>query len=368
MAIAGTTLAAGCGAAGKSQSSDASALHVSSPSAEISGAPTLGVDAPDEFEFRMGSGYGKVVTGRDSSGAFPRYTSTDLKLWTRSGSLLPLDNFPPWAGGEINWAAEVHKIHLVHENRDENWAVEGFDDVSQPRGDSRLPPISIGLQRSTSPTSPFVDIGHPLIPAGGANAMDPTLLQTADGRVFIYWKHDSTPSEPHASIWGSEVSTDGVPRLIGPKQKLISADQPWEDVTVEGPEVVEQTPADPGYVPNSNQTGNQFLMMFAGNEEDTHPGSYAEGAARAPSPLGPYTQYDKPYVKTGGDWTGLGHCSTPISGPDERLFQGCPGRYSPGSPGNAGEAVPRTNIELEIFGWDQGFPLVRSAFPKIPPP
>jgi beta-xylosidase len=135
---------------------------------------------------------------------------------------------------------------------------------------------------ATRPAGPFVDhSAAPLVcPPGGA--IDPSVFVAASGQAFLIWKnYDAIVSQP--------LSADGA-SLIGTPSSLLTASQPWQDGSVEGPSMV-------GFA-------GRYYLFYAGNHWQT--AGYAIGYATCATPAGSCVDVPGPWLTSGKGVQGPG--------------------------------------------------------------
>jgi arabinan endo-1,5-alpha-L-arabinosidase len=239
--------------------------------------PVIPVDCPDPGVVRDGATYYLSCTSGDAGGHYPIYVSTDLASWTRKGYIFPSGHAPSWATGDF-WAPEIHRVGS-------GWVAY----FSARHSDGTL---AVGAASASSPLGPFVDRGAPLVHKSGMGTIDASEFTDGSGAPYLLWKDDGNAASQATPIWAQPLAADGLSRVGAPTQ-LITNDQSWEGVLVEGPFMVRR--------------GNSYYLFYSGNAYyDTR---YAVGVARADAPLGPFIKAAAPIVVTGGDWVGPGHCS-----------------------------------------------------------
>ncbi len=109
------------------------------------------------------------------------YSTTDMVNWTDHGVILNTQQVT-WSKGGAAYAGQC-----IARNGKFYWY---FPTTSTSNGQ-----FSIGVAVSNSPTGPFTDIGHPLVPANLTTApsqhswedIDPTVFIDDDGQAYMYW-------------------------------------------------------------------------------------------------------------------------------------------------------------------------------------
>jgi beta-xylosidase len=165
----------------------------------------------------------------------------------------------------------------------------------------------IGVAVANDPLGPFVDDRpEPIVcqtDLGGS--IDPDAFQDADGKLYLYFKNDGNRVHARTSIWGQELSPDGL-SLVGSPVDLVNDDQSWEERVVEAPTLVH------------SPSGYELFFsggFFGWNPQEGGLSPYAMGYASCVGPLGPCTaSSDNPilhsfYTSTAGCLSGPGHQS-----------------------------------------------------------
>ncbi|HEX3334755.1 MAG TPA: glycoside hydrolase family 43 protein, partial [Acidimicrobiales bacterium] len=212
-------------------------------------------DFPDPDVLLVGQTYYAYATN-SVAGNIQIITSNDLIHWTAVGNALPA--LPAWATPNNTWAPSVDQVNgqfLLY------YAV----DVAQSATEC------ISVATATSPQGPFVDTSTgPLecqTTMGGS--IDPSTFTDANGTSYLVWKsNDANPSK----IWAEPLDPAGTGFAQGATaSQLLSADQPWEQGTIEAPDMV--------------LAGGRYLLFFSGNNWNTS--DYGVGVATCSGPLGP---------------------------------------------------------------------------------
>jgi beta-xylosidase len=182
--------------------------------------------------------------------------STDLIHWSKVRDALP--SLPGWASTGFTWAPSVAA--------DPSGGYEMFY-VAHDRSSGLQ---CIGRATSASPLGPFVD--HSTSPflcqitLGGS--IDPYVFSDG-GLDYLVWKSDGSGGQAQ-QIWAQQLNADD-DAVVGSSSLLLSSTSSWEDGIVEGPAML--------------QTSAGLLLYFSGNRWSSS--SYAIGAVRCDSPLGP---------------------------------------------------------------------------------
>jgi arabinan endo-1,5-alpha-L-arabinosidase len=88
-------------------------------------------------------------------------------------------------------------------------------------------------------------------------------------------------------------------QLTGSRSVALENDLAWEAHLIEGAWVM--------------KTRDRYCMVYSGNDFSTP--DYGIGLAYADRPLGPFSKYPDPIVRTTAEWSGPGHPSV-AAGPD----------------------------------------------------
>lgn len=252
----------------------ASGVGISGPTASAATAPSYRRDFPDPFIVNIDGRYQAYAT---QSGGFNIQTmsSVDLTNWDPVTDALP--SLPGWAARGATWAPAVMK-------RGERWLL--YYTVRQRS--SRRQCISTAL--ADRPEGPFVDSSPgPLIcqlERGGS--IDPNPFVDTSGRAFLYWKSDDNALGRPTSLWGQELTPDGL-SLVGPVLQ-VEQDRPWESPLIEGPSMV--------------MDAGTYYLFYGGNWWES--ASAAIGYAVCDTPLGPCAKDTtaEPWLSSSGAATG----------------------------------------------------------------
>lgn len=271
------------------------------------------VRVDDKTQQRSGiDRYWATTTGGDKGHAFPLFHSNDLVHWQRAESRWVLHNTPDWTAGAY-WAPEIsegpdHRFYVFY---------SAFCDLDGPYCPEKAKlsknPHCIGIASADSPAGPYHSPNTPVV-CDEWGSIDPMAYwDQRTGKHYLFWKEDTNFCHCGTTkIWGQEFSIDtkqvsGV-RLIGEQKRLLENDpRSWEDEVVEGAFVLKH--------------GTYFYLFYAGAaccEADKC--NYAEGVARATSPLGPYFKDPaNPILAGNASWKCPGHGSIVVT-PDCQTF------------------------------------------------
>ncbi len=121
------------------------------------------------------------------------YSTTDMKDWTYEGIILSCSDIT-WADNNSAWAGQVAK-HYSEADRKEMYYFYYCSWDSQSQGRQ-----SIGVAVSDSPTGPFTDIGHALVP-GTLTTGESSAWNDIDPTVWI--ETDESGEEHRYLAWGN---------------------------------------------------------------------------------------------------------------------------------------------------------------------
>lgn len=265
--------------------------------AEPSFVPVFKENFPDAFVLQYG---GRFIAYSTNDGPnVPVATSTDLVHWAfaadpatgRQRDALPV--LGSWAKRGFTWAPEVLQVgskFLLY----------------YTASDVKRNAQCIGVATASDPLGPFVDNrAEPIVcqtDLGGS--IDADAFKDADGKLYLYFKNDGNRVGKHSSIWGQQLSSDGL-STIGTPQELIHDDKAWEQKLVEAPSMVH---APVGYE-------LFFSAAYFGWNADQERSPYGIGYASCSGPLGPCSKSnDNPilhsfYDRDAGCLSGPGHQS-----------------------------------------------------------
>jgi beta-xylosidase len=118
-------------------------------------------------------------------------------------------------------------------------------------------------------------------PVGEGGAIDAASFVDDDGSRYLLWKNDGNSGGGRTFIYLQPISADGL-ALTGDATALISADQPWEGILVEGPTLWKQE--------------GRYILLYSAN--DYRSPRYAVGVATASSVSGPFEKDNDPLLAT----------------------------------------------------------------------
>lgn len=239
-------------------------------------------NSPDPGVIFHGGFYYVVTTaGGSDPGKFPIHKSADLQHWELVSYVFPKGHFPKWANpSSAFWAPELHVV---------NGKFRVYFTAREPQTNI----LCIGVGSADVITGPYKDRGTPLIKNHTVGSIDATVM-AAGSDYYLVWKDDGNGNSPPIPtwIWAQKLTADGL-EVTGGKTQLIRNTLAWEANLVEGPWVI-------------NRNGYYYLFYSGHSYCDK---TYAVGVARSQNPLGPYEKRGDPILKTGGQWSGPGHCS-----------------------------------------------------------
>lgn len=235
--------------------------------------PVLDRDFPDPDVLTVdGTYYAFATNGNGHNIQTAR--STDLVHWDVLADALP--RLPEWAVQDFGWA----------------WAPEvtTFDGqtylmyftarFAMGQGGTQC----IGLSSSEMPEGPYTPIGDsPFIcQTGDGGSIDAASFVDADGTPWLLWKNDGNSGGGQTWIYLQQLTPDGQ-ALIGEPTRLITADQRWEGILVEGPTLWRQA--------------DRYVLFYSANDYASP--KYAAGIAVADAITGPYEKVgDDPFLAT----------------------------------------------------------------------
>jgi hypothetical protein len=199
--------------------------------------------------------------------------STDLATWR----VLPpaLVDVAPWARPGWTWAPSVVRVggaFVLY------YTVRAADSGKQ----------CISSAVALTPAGPFVDrTPLPLacqVELGGS--IDPSPYRDDFGFLRLTWKSEGETTGGLAQIWSQPLTPDGR-WLAGTPTLLLTADQPWEDRTIENPSMA--------------KVGPLWILLYSANRWNG--GDYATGYAVCAGATGPCTRPERPVVLASGPST-----------------------------------------------------------------
>ncbi len=304
----------------------------SAPGAVVEGGP----DESDPVLYVQGARYFLYTSGIPGPTFVnvPVTSSSDFRTWTPVTDALP--TLPSWVAPGYTWAPDVHRfgkgyvLYFTALIRGSNPGME-----------------CIGDAVGSSLTGPFRPLPQPFICQQNLGGdIDPRVFVAPDGSRYMLWKSDqniggaTTPTQ----MWSQPLSADGL-HLVGQPALLLQPDQPWEGTIVEAPDMV--------YVHGA------YWMIFSGNWFNQP--SYAIGAARCSTPLGPCTDLPQnPLLASNAQGQGPGEAS---------LFADADGvwmLYSPWRSLAPHPDLPPRPVEITRLGFDANGIYLAAGGP--PPP
>jgi len=297
--------------------------------------PAIPGDHPDPTVIRTGHTYWASSTSGGWAPAFPLFRSDGTADdWRQIGSIFPTP--PAWAKGDF-WAPElvVDRGHILLYYAARNGA--GI--------------LCVAVATAATPQGPYSDHGPLVCQPDGS--IDPSFIRDRQGKPFLIWKEDGNSRGQATPIWAQPLSADGL-RLEGQPTEILRNDAPWEAGLVEAPYILRHH--------------GWFYLFYAANFCCGAACHYAEGVARARSPLGPWEKDPaNPIIHDGNGWRCPGHGTVVES-------SGLPVRtwlllhaYSD----QGGVYVARETV-LAPIEWQNGWPLVAgNSLPQanqVPPP
>ncbi|MBN2581872.1 MAG: family 43 glycosylhydrolase [Planctomycetes bacterium] len=172
------------------------------------------------------------------------FTSSDLVHWTKGPQVLPDEFKGVWAP-EVYRHPEDGKFYMVYTRR-----------------------YKIGVAVADRPDAMFKDLGYLAIPG-----IDAHLFRDDDGRLYLYFTN--TPSFTMYCVPMKSPTETG-----GPVTKCFEISQDWEKHSFainEGPWMLKHD--------------GRYYLLYSGSDGQSI--YYAIGYATAPTPIGPFTKYEK---------------------------------------------------------------------------
>jgi hypothetical protein len=185
---------------------------------------------------------------------------------------------PAWAETGWDWAPDVRRLG-PHDY------VMWFSALI--KNHSPLLQKCIGAATSTSPKGPFYGQPKPLVcQLSQDGSIDPRSYLTKSGQLWLVWKSDNNADvngTSHTFIYVQQLASNGL-SFIGPRYRILTANQPWEGRIVEAPQMV--------------HTDGAYWLFYSGNWFNQS--DYAIGVAECLALTGPcFKPFDRPLVKSG---------------------------------------------------------------------
>lgn len=235
--------------------------------------PVLNHDFPDPDTLKVGGIYYAYAT--NSGDAHVEVASSqDLVHWQLLADALP--KLPSWAVQDFGWtwAPDVNK-----DPDGKGYLMYFTTRFPVGKGGSQC----IGVATSEQPEGPFVSsAAQPIVcqrDEGGS--IDPDLFRDSDGTLYLIWKNDGNSNGGRTWIYIQPLSSDGR-SLRDQPTRLITADQPWEGVLVEGPILWKRD--------------SKYYLFYSANDFNSE--RYAVGYATADRITGPYQKAPGPFLQT----------------------------------------------------------------------
>lgn len=201
---------------------------------------------------------------------FTAFSSDNLVDWRHEGIILDLNTQVPWATGNA-WAPCIEEKQQADGTYRYYFYYSGHDRERNRK--------SIGVATATSPTGPFVDLGHPLVnhlPEGqrGGQEIDVDVFtDPVSGRSYLYWGN--------GYMAGAELGDDMVSLRPGTTTLLTPRGGTLRDYAYrEAPYVFYR----------------QGTYYFLWSVDDTGSPNYHVAYGTSTSPLGPITVAQEPIV------------------------------------------------------------------------
>jgi beta-xylosidase len=279
---------------------------------------------------RVGRDYFLYSTSGNARDAFPIRRSRDLISWEPAGHVFPRAHRPKWARSDF-WAPEVHRV--------------GRRFVAYYTARDRSRRLCVGVASADTPLGPWTDLGEPLIRDDRVGMIDSHYFHDRErtGKRFLFWKEDGNDLRPKTQtpIWAQELAADGL-SLIGERREVLTNDQDWEGLLVEGPWVIRR--------------GRFYYLFYSGNAFWTE--HYAVGVARARSPFGPFVKMDQTLLRRDENWLGPGHGSVVRAHDGADYFV-----YHAWQRGRVGGKNPRMLL-VDRIHWEADWPRINDGSPS----
>jgi arabinan endo-1,5-alpha-L-arabinosidase len=236
--------------------------------------PVLDRDFPDPDVLQVGDVYYAYSTNSNDIN-IQAARSTDLVEWEFIGEVLP--DLPDWAVQDFGWAW-APDVSTTDEGK--TFLMYFTARYAVGNGGSQC----IGAAVSDSPEGPFEPVGDaPLIcQLNQGGSIDPNSYMDDRNNRYILWKNDGNCCGGQTWIYIQPTSDDGL-TLEGEPTRLITADQVWEGILVEGPTLWQH---------------NEHYFLFYSANSYLSP-DYAIGYAVADDLLGPYVKPKSvPFLET----------------------------------------------------------------------
>jgi GH43 family beta-xylosidase len=265
--------------------------NVADPAAAASGVDLGGLDAPDPALVREGDGW--LVFSTSAHGAeVPVHRVAVDGTSAYLGDAMP--TLGAWATTGKTWAPSVTYL-------DGRWRLHyAATDGASGRQ-------CIGVAVADSATGPYVDANEdPLVcQTDRGGSIDPSVTIASDGRAYIHWKSEDNAIGRSATLWGAELSPDGM-TLASTPVRLLRADRRWEHGIIENPSMV--------------QTQGGWTLFYSGGQ--WWDASYGTGYATCRGPLGPCTKRTTRSALWSSDAgrVGAGGASFVVTGPNEAMI------------------------------------------------
>ena len=245
------------------------------------------------------------------------------------GDALPA--LPSWTVKGFQWAPSVWA-------RPDGKFVLYYSTPAPSQGFAEPRKQCISRALGSAPEGPFVDDspGPFICPLDEGGAIDPSPFVDGD-TPYLLWKADGNSEGLPTKIYSQQLSPDGL-SVAGPPNELITNDQPWEGLVVEGPSMV--------------QVGDTYELFYSANNWDS--ADYAVGIALCQTVAGPCTKpLDRAWMVSAEKYTG----------PGGQEFFANPGGvwmvHHGFLPGQAGRQDAQRRLYLDLLKYSDGDPVPR---------
>jgi beta-xylosidase len=190
----------------------------------------------------------------------PTAISADLVHWTQAPDALPV--LPSWAAPSISmtWAPAARRTSA-------GWVLYySTEEAASGRE-------CIGRAVASSPAGPYSDRSrHPMLCQGNlGGSIDPSLIRSVGGDVFLAWKNDGNAAHLPDGIWAQQLTSDGL-GLTGKPHRLLGVNEAWQKGVVEAPAMIAAA-------------GGGYWLFYSGANWDSN--TYGTGLAYCTAVIGP---------------------------------------------------------------------------------
>ncbi len=249
----------------------------------IEGSPIVDGDYADPFMLAEGDGlYVYATNTKDANIPVLQLDTGNIFDAEYLGDALPV--LPSWTVKGYQWAPSVWA-------RPDGRFVMYYSTPAPSPGFAQPRRECISRAIASAPGGPFTDdsTGPFICPLDQGGAIDPSIFVDGD-TPYLLWKSDGDCCNLPTTIYSQKLTPDGL-ATAGPANRLIGADQAWENGIVEGPSMVKD--------------GSDYDLFYSANDWDS--ANYAVGFAICRSVTGPCTKpTDSPWMRSAQDYSGPG--------------------------------------------------------------